>query len=171
MSGAPTRKGRGRLQLIGIVAIAVVPLLLSYVLYQRAQEQGVWGTTNKGELLDPMPRAADLADSQGEAIAGRWWLVMVVADRCEATCAEAVPRLAALHVRLQKDAERVRRGVLGRASLADASFEKLRGELDLRPGVYIVDPLGNVVLRYEFEAAGGPIFDDLKKLLKVSQIG
>ncbi|HEY6599214.1 MAG TPA: hypothetical protein VIZ30_07875, partial [Pseudomonadales bacterium] len=41
----------------------------------------------------------------------------------------------------------------------------------LREGVYIADPLGNVVLRYEFRDAGKPVLDDLKKLLKVSHIG
>ena len=41
----------------------------------------------------------------------------------------------------------------------------------LTPGVYIVDPLGNVVLRYSHEQVGKPLLDDLKHLLKVSQIG
>jgi hypothetical protein len=37
--------------------------------------------------------------------------------------------------------------------------------------VFIADPLGNVVLYYEFGQAGRAILDDLKRLLKVSQIG
>ena len=41
----------------------------------------------------------------------------------------------------------------------------------LARGVYIVDPLGNVVLRYSHEQVGKPLLDDLKHLLKVSQIG
>ena len=41
----------------------------------------------------------------------------------------------------------------------------------LQAGVFIADPLGNVVLYYEFSQAGGPVLDDLKRLLKVSQIG
>jgi cytochrome oxidase Cu insertion factor (SCO1/SenC/PrrC family) len=41
----------------------------------------------------------------------------------------------------------------------------------LRNGVYIVDPLGNVVLRYSYTDAGKPVLEDIKKLLKVSHIG
>jgi len=41
----------------------------------------------------------------------------------------------------------------------------------LRPGVYIVDPLGNVVLRYDYRDADKPVLEDMKQLLKVSHIG
>ncbi|MCZ6712295.1 MAG: hypothetical protein O7B25_18175 [Gammaproteobacteria bacterium] len=39
------------------------------------------------------------------------------------------------------------------------------------PGAYVVDPLGNLVLWYPLADAGEPVLDDLKVLLKVSQIG
>jgi hypothetical protein len=41
----------------------------------------------------------------------------------------------------------------------------------LAPGIYIVDPLGNLVFHYALDAAGKPVLQDLKRLLKVSQIG
>ena len=47
-------------------------------------------------------------------------------------------------------------------------MERIAG---LEPGLYIVDPLGNLVLRYPLGAAGNSVLDDLKRLLKVSQIG
>ena len=37
--------------------------------------------------------------------------------------------------------------------------------------LWIVDPHGNLVLRYDGKANGKAILDDLKHLLKISQIG
>lgn len=37
--------------------------------------------------------------------------------------------------------------------------------------VYIVDPLGNLMMRYAPEQSGNDLLDDLKKLLRVSKIG
>ncbi len=46
------------------------------------------------------------------------------------------------------------------------------GELGgLKAGAYIVDPLGNLVLWYPYDNVGKPLLEDLKRLLKVSQIG
>jgi hypothetical protein len=39
------------------------------------------------------------------------------------------------------------------------------------PQLWIVDPLGNLVLRYPAEADGKNILIDLKQLLKISNIG
>jgi hypothetical protein len=41
----------------------------------------------------------------------------------------------------------------------------------LAAGIYIVDPLGNLVLHYPVDASGKSVLTDLKRLLKVSQIG
>ena len=48
----------------------------------------------------------------------------------------------------------------------------MTGELSaLTEGIYIVDPIGNLVLHYPLSDAGKPVLTDLKKLLKLSQIG
>ena len=41
----------------------------------------------------------------------------------------------------------------------------------MSPGVYIVDPNGNLVFFYEISVDPALIKEDLKRLLKVSQIG
>jgi hypothetical protein len=86
-----------------------------------------------------------------------------------------------LHVLLNRDQDRVRRALLFRhgvepTSVADfeARFPKLEvllGDDSLAAGVYVIDPHGNVILRYPYADAGKPVLDDLKKLLKASQIG
>ena len=84
-----------------------------------------------------------------------------------------------MHILLGRDASRVKRSlvVLGTTppdtSLAEyPELIRFSGASDvLRPGVYIVDPLGNLVLRYEFQGVGKPVLEDLRQLLKVSHIG
>ena len=44
---------KNRRMLLVMFAIAFLTLGGSYVLFYAAQEGGVWGTTNKGEFVDP----------------------------------------------------------------------------------------------------------------------
>jgi cytochrome oxidase Cu insertion factor (SCO1/SenC/PrrC family) len=174
---------RNRILLVGLFAIAIVPLLGAFWLYESARNAKPWGTTNRGELLDPIVSVEGLhltsADGASSMLnSGQWWLVTVSNDGCGAECQHAVHQLRQLHVLLGRDASRVKRSLveLGPAPV-DASLSqypelaRFSGESTLRPGVYIVDPLGNIVLRYDYGDADKPVLQDLKQLLKVSHIG
>lgn len=139
-------------------------------------------TTNHGEFVDAV-KAADLAlEGPDGAIldgVGTWWIWMVT-EECEAPCEETLLQLRQLHLLLHKDAERVQRGLV---AMSSSPYQRLRERFPalrflksgtsgvLEPGVYIVDPIGNVVLRYAQDTEPKPVLDDLKRLLKVSQIG
>ena len=175
---------RNRIMLLILFAIAILPLLGAYWLYESTRSAKPWGTTNRGELLDPIVSVADLkiaaADGKASMVSGQWWLVVVESDGCPQECQSAVHQLHQLHILLGRDASRVRRSLVavGDAPL-DESVRKNYPELvlfnapagALRPGVYVVDPLGNVVLRYDYRDADKPVLEDMKQLLKVSHIG
>ena len=175
---------RNRVMLVVLFAIAIVPLVGAYWLYESSRSAKPWGTTNRGELLDPIVSVADLkisaADGKASLVSGQWWLVVVESGGCPQECQSAVHQLHQLHILLGRDASRVRRALvsMGDAPL-DESVRKNYPELvlfnappdALRPGVYIVDPLGNVVLRYDYRDADKPVLEDMKQLLKVSHIG
>jgi len=176
---------RNRLMLIGLFAMVLVPLLAAYLLYQSSRASAPWATTNKGVLMDPIVSvgglgltAIDSAVSMNSS--GNWWLVTVADGACENDCERALHQLRQLHVLLGRDATRVKRALveLGIAEVDAAllqAYPPLAGFVGpdhaLTSGVYIVDPLGNVVLRYRFADAGKPVLEDLKQLLKVSHIG
>ena len=87
-------------------------------------------------------------------------------------------QLRQLHILLNKDADRVQRALVTEPGARPGLLEDypgathLTGSLErLREGVYIVDPIGNLGLHYPLEDAGKPVLTDLKKLLKLSQIG
>jgi hypothetical protein len=168
--------------LLAMFAIAFLTLGGSYVLFYSAREGGVWGTTNKGTFVDPPITVAELglADSSGRLLTegGTWWLWVVTREECQAECATAVHQLRQLHILLNKDSDRVQRGLVTDPNAIPALLTEypgvthLTGDLEpLSEGIYIIDPIGNLVLHYRLEDAGKPVLTDLKKLLKLSQIG
>lgn len=173
---------RNRRLLLAMFAIGFVTLGASYVLFYLARSDGVWGTTNYGTFVDPPMTVATLglSDDRGVAVTegGTWWLWVVAPEACRAECGTALHQLRQLHVLLNKDASRVQRGLLTRPGSAPPVLDEyprlvhLTGSLgDLQEGIYIVDPIGNLVLFYPLTDAGKPVLEDLKKLLKLSQIG
>lgn len=176
---------RNRMLLVGLFAIAIVPLLVAFWLYESSRSSAPWATTNHGELLVPIEPVSKLhlqATDAGESMvdSGHWWLVVVANGTCAADCQAAVHQLRQLHILLGRDASRVKRGLVALGSVAPevplaSTYPELvwfSGEANaLRSGIYIVDPLGNLVLRYGYGDAGKPVLDDLKQLLKVSHIG
>ena len=175
----------GRRQLITLIGVAALSLVGAYLLFEVVRENGVWGTTNQGSFVQPpmTGEEVELTDEQGRGytLEEVWWLWVVEPGVCEQTCQHALTQLRQLHLLLNKDARRVRRAFLSSAEqLPDNARElerypqlvKLSGSLNkLSRGIYIVDPIGNLVLWYPLMDAGSPVLGDLKRLLKVSQIG
>ncbi len=177
-----TATARNRRMLLAMFAIAFLTLGGSYVLFYGAREGGVWSTTNQGEFVDPplSVSALGLKGGDGELLTegGTWWLWVVADGDCLGECATAVHQLRQLHILLNKDADRLQRGLVTAPGVVPAllgeypGVQHLSGDLTpLTEGIYIVDPIGNLVLYYPLTDAGKPVLTDLKKLLKLSQIG
>lgn len=172
-----------RLQLVLIVAVALTSLGGAYLLFYLARDGGLWSTTNRGEFVDPPVNAADLDLRTGSGASfdtgGTWWLWVVPAGPCGDPCRRALHQLRQLHVLLKEDAARVRRALVSGSGEVDPALmetyprlQVLSGNLGLLArGIYVIDPLGNLVFHYPLEDAGEPVLDDLERLLKVSQIG
>lgn len=186
-SAAAGNLRKNRRSMLVIFAISFVSLGGSYLLFYVAQDSGVWGTTNNGEFVDPPMRLTDL-DLVTEAGAPlgdseQWWLLVNADSVCDADCEHALLQTRQLHILLNKEASRVSRALVSDGSIAAdehlAPYPKVLHLLAppetsdglLRRGIYIVDPIGNLVFFYPLSDAGKPVLDDLKKLLKLSQIG
>lgn len=130
---------------------------------------------------------------------GKWTLVYIGDSQCPEACREAVYYMRQVRLALGADAHRVQRLlVLTDASrvaalqpflqdypgMAVASAEQPALERFLKPfevsggraggvagRVYVVDPLGNLMMIYPPDAAPRGMLKDLQRLLKVSQIG
>ena len=172
---------RNRLILIALFAGVFGPMLVAMLLYRTGWIEG--GRSNHGELLDPI-RPVSALSSELPQRSGVWSLALRVPDACvDATCRGHLDRLRRLHLLLNRDVARVERVlVTERAEDAVAAlrepFPRLRvvapgsGTLGAEGvAVFLVDPLGNVVLRYGPEQIGEPLLEDLEHLLDLSGIG
>jgi len=184
-SPAAENQRKNRRSLLIIFGIAFASLGGSYLLFYLTQGSGVWGTTNNGQFIEPPVHIAELElITEAGAPLGdsrSWWLLTNVAGQCDADCEHALLQLRQLHVLLNKEASRVERALITDGSFAAGDYLQAypntlhlmqAGEGKVMPrGIYIVDPIGNLVFFYPLSDAGKPVLDDLKRLLKLSQIG
>ena len=169
----------GRKQLAIILIMALCSLGGSYALFFAAQDGERWGTTNNGTFVQPLVTVDQLQwripDGSPLSTSSQWWL-WTVADQCDAACVTALQKLRAAHILLNREAKRVRRGVTTSPAFVVPEdqpdlqrIETPNGDMD--EGIYIVDPNGNLVFFYPLDINPKLLLADLKKLLKVSQIG
>jgi hypothetical protein len=126
---------------------------------------------------------------------GRWVIVNIIpGDACDAVCQESIYKTRQLRLMMGKDLTRIRRVVLLfqqipsienydwwkqddrllRAVPANSLIEKLKHiyKGEIRDGVILLmDPFGNLMMYYQPGFDAYDIKADLKKLLRISQIG
>lgn len=178
---------------INIYLIFALPLLLT-VLATAMFFGGFWlpsSTTNHGELMVPTLAVDKLGIDQPQDDKRLWRLVVVTSERCEEpVCQQALYVSRQVHVALGKDADRVQRWfisphpsqIAASVKTQHPNVEWLQADqqiLTLALGIahwpngalYIIDPLGNMMMRYPPKQDGGDLLSDLQRLLKVSGIG
>jgi hypothetical protein len=187
----PTR--RARLNLILMAAVAAAPAVGAYALYTFWRPDSF---TNYGQLLPPAP----ISDSAGRNIdgspftfgsfRGKWVLLMVDSGACDDFCREKLYKMRQVRLTQGQEMERIERAwlvdddtppaagvttefdgtrvVLGRGSTL---LSRLPAERSPRDHIYLVDPIGNVMMRYPRAADPSGMKKDVSRLLKVSRIG
>lgn len=196
-SGPPSRP-RSRRTLLLLLAVCIAPVLASYFTYYVIQPTG--GSTNYGTLITPqrpIPSTLALRNDAGQVVAmptlkGKWLMLSVDASACDGRCLQKLYYMR--QVRLTQNAERDRVQVLWlrtddqpvpqkiRDAYGDARFyvadaAALRAWLQPANGdaidrhIYLVDPNGNLMMRFPDNPDPSRIKRDLTRLLKWSGIG
>lgn len=183
---APNSRRKGRLQLILVLLVAIGPMILATSMYKLK----FWVPDNRsfhGELIGTGETRAELGVQSDEK---RWQLLVTAPGECEADCQQLVYLARQLQIGLGRDAARASHAISTAQPLSSDYQARLTREypqlqrypLDLKryqrtaPGVqlpqlWIVDPHGNLVLRYGAEVNGKDVLNDLRQLLKLSNIG
>lgn len=178
---------RGRWPLIVMLLLVIGPMLLATAMYQWR----FWVPDSRsyhGELLGNGLSRADLG-VQGAAET-RWQLLVTAPQDCAADCQQLVYLARQLQIGLNRDAARAGHALAVAQPLLPAYDQQLQREypqlgryrLDLDTygksagnaagaQLWIVDPHGNLVLRYDAKVKGKAVLNDLRHLLKLSQIG
>ena len=174
-------------------ALCAAPVVASYLVFYVAPPDS---HTNYGELLEtrPLPEARlQLVDGTAfelSRLKGKWVLLMVDSGNCDEFCRRKLFTLRQLRLAQGKDMERIERAWLisddtmpSAAAMSEYQgtwliraagselLQQLPAERALADHLYLVDPLGNLVLRYPRDADPLKIIQDLARLLKTSRIG
>ncbi|WGS41533.1 cytochrome C oxidase subunit I [Burkholderia sp. JSH-S8] len=196
ISPAARKRGRWMLVLLGLVCAA--PMIASYFTYYVIKPKG--GSTNYGTLVEPQrPIPADLTvtDETGKTIPlaslrGVWLFVMTDRSACDDACAkklyfmrqvrvtQAGERHRLTMVWLRSDAGQVPEKVSAaypdtRRLVADpaavAAWLPTDAGTQASDHLYLVDPNGNLMMRFPKDPNPSKIKADVTKLLKWSSIG
>ena len=193
MADAPTLPARpdrrGKRVLVLLAAVCIAPVLASYAVYYLFPRTAA---VNYGTLL-PTAAApaiegtnADGAPFRLADLRGRWVLLLAESGRCEAACEGRLYATRQARVMQGRERDRIVRVWFGAPGATpapevlaqDPGLVVVRvspGALAAMPGgeqgIWIVDPLGNLVLSYPEVPDIRGVANDLSRLLRASGIG
>ena len=167
-----------------LLLLFAVPLAGAFWLYYGSSWRPTL-RTNHGELIAPVVQIS------GATFRGKWSLVVIAsADAgCDSGCQERLIYARQTWLSLGKLVPRVQRVLVAGAGCCDATYlrrehqglvQANRSDLEatlktlsepVNHAIFIVDPLGNLMMRYDVGRDPKGLRDDLKTLLELSHIG
>jgi len=184
---APPAVRRSRRTLYLLLLVFFGPLLLSFAMYYFIDWRPA-SQVNHGELITP---AKPIAGAP-EAMKGEWSLVAIADAACDDACRTTLVFARQTRLSLNQEMTRVRRVLLATGHCCTNEYLATEHEglivhdaagpdgaalvaqfppADREWSLYVVDPLGNLVMRYDAREEPKGLLTDLKKLLKLSHIG
>jgi hypothetical protein len=191
------KQGVGRLKMMAVLLVCAAPILASYFTYYVIKPTS---RTNYGELIDPrqhpIPAMASSAlDGQPvtlDAYKGKWIMLKVGGSNCQQDCQDQLFKMRQLRTMQGKEMERIERvwlitdqepletmilRVNDGTRMLRAPAGVVGNWLPVEPGgkveqhIYLIDPLGNLMMRFPADADPAKMKKDIVKLLKASAIG
>lgn len=196
-SEAAKARKRGRWKLFAVLLVCAAPMILSYLTYYVIKPSG---RTNYGDLIDPRTRpipamASTTLDGRPETLgqyAGKWIMLKVGGGECLETCQKQLFAMRQWRLMQGKNMDRVERvwlvtddqpldtmtirqydGMHMLRAPADVVNQWLPAGQGTQPAdhIYLIDPLGNLMMRFPADPDPRKVYKDIAKLLKASAIG
>ena len=187
------QRRRGRRIALVILAFCAAPTVAAWLAYFVWQPQS---RTNYGKLIepralsDPELRRLDGTSFHLSQLRGKWVLLQVDSAACGEGCRKKLVYMRQTRLALGKDADRVERvWLIDDAAAPDSALLREHDGLTVAraprtplladlgaPGspdgyIFLVDPRGNLMLRFPGDPDGRRMLRDLSLLLRVSRIG
>jgi hypothetical protein len=179
--------------MLAIAALCLAPFIAAWIAYFYWQPVG---GGNYGELIaahpltDPPLRHLDRREVRLSAYRGKWILLQLDQADCAAPCRAKLYDMRQVRLAQGREMERVERVwlILDEAPLETQLMREYDGTHMLRAGgspivaefppaggardhIYLIDPLGNLMLRFPKDADPRRMRKDLSRLLRASRIG
>jgi cytochrome oxidase Cu insertion factor (SCO1/SenC/PrrC family) len=140
------------------------------------------------------PASGGAVQSDPQFLKGKWTFLYVQHGRCDDECLKALYDTRQVRLALDREMDRVQRVFVGDSECCDlkellaahpdliairagSADEPLLSLLPQRPGalnshrIYLIDPLGNLMMFYAGDARPKGMLEDMKRLLRLSSIG
>jgi hypothetical protein len=190
-------QNRGRWKLLLVLLVCASPLIFSYLTYYVIKPTG---RTNYGALLDPRQYPIPALGSVGldgkplalDAYKGKWIMLQVAPGHCQQACKDQLVAMRQLRLMQGKEMERVERvwlitddtplDTMLMRVVDGTRFLRVKPELvkawlpveqggDVSEHLFLIDPLGHLMMRFPKNADPAKVKKDIGKLLKASAIG
>ena len=147
-------------------------------------------------VLPRFDTAASAGNSAPDLLRKKWTLLYVGDGACDERCKTQLYNSRQVRIALDRDMERVQRVFIARGACCDSTLLRTEhpdlivlretpaaaGLLALLPAydgispsaaerLYLVDPLGNLMMAYAPDAKPKGLLEDLKRLLRLSSVG
>jgi cytochrome oxidase Cu insertion factor (SCO1/SenC/PrrC family) len=188
---------RGRWKLGLVIAVCAAPLLASYFTYYVVKPTA---RNNYGDLIDPrqypIPQLSSTTlDGRPEGLdkyKGKWIMLKVGGGACPDACQKQLFTMRQERLMQGKEMDRVERVWLvtdrepidtmlirmyDGMHMLHADPQAVSKWLPVPPGetaadhIYLIDPLGNLMMRFPANPDPRKMYKDIAKLLKASSIG
>ncbi|MEE8529851.1 MAG: hypothetical protein V3S35_03655 [Nitrosomonadaceae bacterium] len=192
MSKEITPRTRKR-KLLLLMALMIAPIALSYLLFFWGAPSG---RVNYGELIevkvlpDIALRKTDGVTFNISQLRGKWIMLVVDSGMCDESCRKKLYFMRQVRLMQKTEMERIERvwlidddkipksGILkdfkGTVLINAKGSEMLKAipaKISQHDHIYMIDPLGNLMMRFPKDVDPSRMAKDLKRLLKISQIG
>ena len=193
-------KTKSRSYMLALFAVFFGPLFFAMWLFYVPNSWLNASTQNHGTLIQPAKPldAFSISNASGDTwdksqLMGKWTLLYVGDEECDLYCEASLFKMRQVRLTLGRDSQRVERKYIGidkqknkntiegilnnYPSMQVRWFEQEKIQQSLtnfnleKNHIYLIDPLGNLMMRYTIDATSKGMKKDLKRLLKVSKIG
>ena len=154
-------------------------------------------TVSHGELIHPAEpiksiqiKLAENKLMNLESLQGKWTYLVYSPRQCGLECEASLFKLRQTKIASGRESNRIQSALLTNPSNMDSQVmirnhrtaigELIKLELESKPGadeqlipgaIYLIDPNGNMMMQYNAAATSRGMLKDIKKLLKISNIG
>ncbi|MFK7794109.1 MAG: SCO family protein [Gammaproteobacteria bacterium] len=180
-----------------LIGVFVVPLLIAIAMYSMRDYLPTTKSVSRGELIHPAEpiKMLEVQLSSNDTIGlqgftGKWTYLVYSPNGCDLQCEASLFKLRQTKKATGRETNRIQSALLTDVSkVAPEILDRnqrtrvgrlLKLELESEPGkqkqfedgvIYLIDPNGNLMMKYDSATTSRGMLKDIKKLLKISNIG